>query len=130
MKAKLRIIALTLSALLTFGLSFTPALVHADPLDQVCASGGNGSVVCNERTKTSNPIYGPGGILTKAVQIIIYIIGITSVIMVIINGLRYVLSNGDPQTVNSAKNGIIYALVGVVIAILAQTIVTFVLNKL
>jgi hypothetical protein len=52
------------------------------------------------------------------------------VIMIIVAGLRYVTSNGDPQTASKAKNTIIYAIIGLVIAILSYAIVNFVLSQL
>lgn len=56
--------------------------------------------------------------------------GAVAVIMVVIGGFQYVLSNGDPQRAAKAKNTIIYAIVGLVVAISAFTIVNFVLDKL
>jgi hypothetical protein len=50
--------------------------------------------------------------------------------MIIVGGLRLVLSGGNPQTVTSARDSIIYALVGIVIAVLAQVIVVFVLDNI
>lgn len=103
----------------------------AAPLDDVCSAGATSdSPVCREKNKTGDPITGPNGILTRVIQILVFIIGIAAVIMIIINGLRYIISNGDSGAVNSAKNGIIYALIGLVVAILAQAIVSFVLNRL
>ncbi len=48
--------------------------------------------------------------------------------MIIINGLRFITSGGDSNAVSSAKKGILYAIVGLVIVALAQFIVRFVLN--
>ncbi|MFI5271283.1 MAG: hypothetical protein ACHQT9_04535 [Candidatus Saccharimonadales bacterium] len=57
------------------------------------------------------------------------VIGAMAVLMVAISGLRYILSDGDPQKISRAKNSIIYALVGVAIAIAAEAIVHFVLFR-
>lgn len=65
---------------------------------------------------------------SKVVNILSLIIGIASVIMIIISGLRFVFSNGDSNSVSSARNTLIYALVGLAIAVLAQIIVHLVLN--
>jgi TRAP-type C4-dicarboxylate transport system permease small subunit len=57
---------------------------------------------------------------------LIFIVGSISVIMIIIGGLRYVISNGDQKSVEGAKNTILYAVIGIIMAIAAFAIVTFV----
>lgn len=57
------------------------------------------------------------------------IIGVIAVIMIIIGGLKYIMSAGDPSNVTSAKNTILYAIVGLVIVAFAQIIVLFVLQE-
>lgn len=56
------------------------------------------------------------------------ILGALSVLIIVIAALQYVLSAGDAQKVAKAKDAIIYALVGLVVAILAYSIVAFVLD--
>lgn len=58
------------------------------------------------------------------------ITGAIALLVVTIGGLRYVLSHGDPSSTAQAKNMIIYALIGLVISIIAVSIVTFVLGRL
>lgn len=71
--------------------------------------------------------------LTKRIQTVInlfsVIIGIIAVIMIIIAGLRYITSGGDANGITAAKNALIYAIVGLIVAALAQVIVKFVLGK-
>jgi hypothetical protein len=62
--------------------------------------------------------------------IVFGILGALALLMVTVSGLRYILSAGDPQKTAQAKNGIIYALVGVAVAISAEAIVFFVVNRL
>jgi hypothetical protein len=57
------------------------------------------------------------------------VIGAMAVLMVAISGLRYILSDGDPQKISRAKNSIIYSLVGVAVAIAAEAIVHFVIFR-
>lgn len=59
---------------------------------------------------------------------LIFFVGAIAVIMLIIGGLRYVLSGGDNSAVTSAKNTILYALVGVVVAFAAWAIVDFIVR--
>lgn len=56
-------------------------------------------------------------------------IGAIALLIIVIAGLRFILSNGDPQNVSKARNTIIYAAVGLAIAVSAEVIVTFVLNN-
>ena len=57
---------------------------------------------------------------------LMYGIGIISVVMIIIGGIRYATSGGNAEKVKSAKNTILYAVVGLAVALLALAIVTFV----
>lgn len=103
-----------------------------DVLESACQVPG--STLCEEskasQSATDNKIYGPNGIITKAVELLSFVIGFAAVVMIIIGGFKYVLSAGDPNSVNSAKNTILYAVIGLVIAALAQAIIIFVVNKL
>lgn len=69
------------------------------------------------------------GIAQTIVNIFTLVVGVISVIMIIIGGLKYITSTGDAGKVDSAKNTILYAVVGLVIVVLAQVIVRFVLGE-
>jgi len=58
------------------------------------------------------------------------IAGALALLMISVSGLRYITSAGNPEKTAKAKNGIIYSLVGLIIAISAEAIVVFVVNKL
>lgn len=72
--------------------------------------------------------------LTDAISgitnLMITIIGIVSVIMLIIGGFRYVLSGGDQKGTTAAKDTILYAIIGVVVALLSYSIMNFVIKQL
>lgn len=68
--------------------------------------------------------------LQNVINILLFIAGIIAVIYIVIGGFRYVTSNGDSGSISKAKNTIMYALIGLVIAIMAYAIVNFVLGKL
>jgi hypothetical protein len=57
-------------------------------------------------------------------------IGALALLMIVLSGFRYITSAGDPEKMKSAKNGIIYALVGLAVAIAAESIVGFVVGNL
>ena len=62
-------------------------------------------------------------------NVLLFLIGAISVIMLIIGGIRYTISNGDSGAVTSAKNTILYAIIGLVVAILAYALVNFVITS-
>lgn len=70
-----------------------------------------------------------GGIFSRIANLLIFLTGAIAVVMVIIGGLRYVLSQGNASQVESAKNTILYAVIGLIIAVMAFAIVNFVLDQ-
>jgi hypothetical protein len=91
--------------------------------------GAPTSAYCNETNNTTNNITGTGGIILKAVNIISIIAGVAAVAVIIIGGLRYVLSGGDSNATKGAKDMIIFAIVGLVVIVAAQGIILFVTGK-
>ncbi len=69
------------------------------------------------------------GTVTNVINVVLYVVGILAVVMVIIGGVKYTTSGGDQAAVTSAKNTILYGIIGLVIAILAYAIVNFVVRK-
>ena len=73
---------------------------------------------------------GDSGIFKTVVNILLFIIGLISVIMLIWGGIRYTTSGGNANSVTAAKNTIMYAIIGLVIAIFAYAIVNWVVGEL
>jgi hypothetical protein len=69
-------------------------------------------------------------VVGAGLQLVWAICGILAVVFVAIGGIKYTLSNGDPGQVSSAKNTILYALVGLIVSVSAFTITTFVLGRI
>lgn len=61
-------------------------------------------------------------------NVLLFLIAAVSVIMLILGGFKYVTSNGNADQIKSAKNTIMYAIIGLVVAILAYAIVGFVID--
>jgi hypothetical protein len=106
----------------------------ASPFDIACnqsgGSGTGGATVCNSKNNTtSNPLTGSSGVLTNVANLLALIGGIIVVIMIIVGGIKYVTSSGDSSQVSSAKNTIIYGLIGLVVIALARIIVSVVISK-
>lgn len=100
-----------------------PALVWAQTPqktinDSLCTVNG-------EACKRS--LFSSDGLFRRITNTLIFIVGAVAVLMVIIGALRYTLSGGDPAGVKGAKDTILFAIIGVIVAILAFAIVNFVL---
>jgi cytochrome bd-type quinol oxidase subunit 2 len=99
--------------------------------DKLCDSASSltvdGSGTC--ATSTADGTGKINSIIETIVNIFSVLVGVVAVIMIIWGGLRYITSGGDSAKITSAKNTIIYALIGLVVVALAQFIVKFVLAK-
>lgn len=71
-----------------------------------------------------------GKVLGTIANTLIFLVGAIAVIMIIVGGLRYVLSGGDSKATTDAKNTILYSVVGVVVAVVAFAIVHFVVTNI
>lgn len=69
-----------------------------------------------------------GSNITVIFQLLFGFIGALAVLIIVIAGLRFILANGDPQSISQARNTIIYAAIGLLVAVSAEIIVTFVLG--
>lgn len=117
-------------------LAIAPSQVQAQyrgPFTEVCENageGGGGTVVCQNQNNKKNPLIGKDGVLMSAINIIAWIIGVASVIIIIISGLKYITSAGDPKQIASAKDTLLYAIIGIIIFVFAQAILNFVVARL
>lgn len=121
----------TQKLLLTFGfiagvMAFSQPLtsdVQAINVFGNCSGNSSSKVCASKGEKATNTV-------KNVINLLIFIIGIISVVMIVVGGLRYTLSGGDQSGVSTAKNTILYAVVGLVVAVLAYSIVNFVLTWL
>jgi len=133
MKKTLKILFLTgfmsLCMLLPATVAYSQNIINQDGL---CTRNPE-ATLCKDNTDqdiNSNSIFGPNGILTKAAQVVALITGVASIIMIISSGIQYAISSGDPARLNRAKDTLVYALIGLVIAMSAQAIIVFVLKEI
>lgn len=84
---------------------------------------------CNPATSKASAERSVNHIIETVINIFSVVVGVVAVIMIIVGGLKYITSGGDSAAVSGAKNTILYALVGLVIVVLAQVIVKFVLGR-
>jgi hypothetical protein len=96
-----------------------------------CTATGNKPVVCQDinASKGGNPLLGKNGIVTHGVQIFLVIVGVVAVFVMLINGVKMITSNGDPASAGKARMGLIYAAIGLAVAMSAQLIITTIINK-
>lgn len=81
------------------------------------------SKICGAATKDDLPT-----LIKNVINILLFVVGIIAVIAIVIGGIRYTTSNGDSSQTKSAKDTILYAVVGLVVAIMAFAIVNFVVT--
>jgi cytochrome bd-type quinol oxidase subunit 2 len=133
---KIKLLILSMSSLFIIA---TPALVagtamaysQAD-INACVAQGSNFVFDANSGTCTNTNVDDSNNLnnlIAKVINILSVVVGIVAVVMIIIAGLRYVTSGGKQESVTSAKNTILYAIIGLVIVALAQIIVHFVLKN-
>ena len=105
----------------TMGLNSTTAGAQVDEINKgINAVGGS----------NSSATLKVDAIVLAVVNWLLFAVGVISVIMLIVGGIKYATSAGDSNKVTSAKNTIMYAIIGLAVAVLAFAIVGFVTNTL
>ena len=113
---------------LVLGLSFVAPVAFA-ACDTNNLSLGSGAD-CAQGSDQPGTLFGNGtdeGLFKKIVNIMLFIVGAVAVIMLIVGGIRYVTSGGAQDHVTAAKNTIMYAIIGIVVSVLAYAVVNFVI---
>lgn len=122
-----------------FALAFAALLVPVVPVaaqtngascQQGISGGAAAGINCSQGAGTPSQLFGDGSIFTTVVNVMLFIIGAICVIMLIWGGIRYTTSAGNSAAVTSAKNTIMYAIIGLVIAFLAFAVVNWVLGAI
>jgi hypothetical protein len=115
-------------ALVTVFSPLTPSAAAVQGCDTSNLTASSG-VNCAQGEGTPATLFGgEDSIFTTVVNVLLFVIGAVSVIMLIVGGIRYTVSAGDSGNVTAAKNTIMYAIIGLVIAFLAFAIVNWVLG--
>ena len=115
-----------ITGLLTIG--FGVALVTA-PVSALGEGGAPAGINAARGDNTpSNLVNGDSSIVRRAINIMLFGVGVLSVVMLIFGGFRYVISGGKKESVTNAKNTILYAIIGLLIAVFAYAIINFILG--
>lgn len=115
---------LALVGVIAGSLVVLPATVSAqvDP----CSGAGANSTYCKGAAQGQSDVM---GIVKNIINLLLTAIGVISVIMIIVGGINFALSNGDAQKVTKARNTILYAVIGLIVAIFSYAIVDFAFNR-
>ena len=110
------------------------ASVHAaDPLNKACnqltPAQQAKSAACSNNPN-DNPLTGNNGLINRIANIVAIVAGVAAVIIIIVLGIAMVTSAGDSQRVAQSRNGILAAVAGLVVIVLAKSLITFVVNRL
>jgi hypothetical protein len=119
------------------GVLLVPVTVAAqfDPFGQACDTPPNQntgtaqSAAC-QANGADNPLTGSRGVISRVTSILSVVLGVISVIFIIWAGMKYITANGDSSSISSAKSTVIYALVGLVVALLARPLINMVLSRI
>ena len=122
MKKITKIITQTFTGLGAFACLFSSRLLASATSVQEGANAARAEGMPTE-------LIGDNGVFSRITNTVLLIVGLISVIMLVYGGLRYILSGGDSKKVTDAKNTVLYAIIGLIISILAYAIVHFVLNS-
>jgi hypothetical protein len=136
MKTFIQKFSLFLASLSVLFLSASMAVAPAyafDPFSSACTANTGDSAVCVDKgngQNGNNPIYGSGGLIYKITEVVAFIAGVAAIIVILVGSIKYVTSGGDANAASSAKNTILGAFIGLIIIIVAASLITFVVSKI
>ena len=119
-------------SLVFMAILFIPSFAHAQTATQdisaVCAKNPSSSLCTgyDKGQSSDNPVVDT---LTIVINILSFIAGVLAVFLVMYGGFKYIVSAGDAGKVTSAKNTILYALVGIVVVVISRQLILFILSK-
>lgn len=133
-KIKSLLTSMPMVAMLVFGFAtatLASTVVETGVVHAFDKSMGDGASSARGKDMPEEELFeeGGGGIFQTITNVLLFIIGAISVIMLIVGGIRYVVSGGDQNAVTSAKNTILYAIVGIIVALLAYAVVNFIIGS-
>ena len=124
---KKSIISIAIMTCAVFGVS---VLSTASLSGSVSAQVSKGIDTATTSEMKGKSIDGDKGLIKTVVNVLLWAVGVLSVIMIIFSGFRYITSAGDTSKTKSAQSTLIYSVVGLIVAIMAYAIVNMVINRL
>lgn len=129
MKRITAVLTVLMIAVGAMGVAAVPARAEAlMPAELVANAADNIKSGINKAGGADNKM-GFAGLLERVINILLFVVGAVAVLAIIIGGIRYVVSGGDPKAAAGAKDTILYAVIGLVVAFAAYAIVRFVVTR-
>lgn len=126
---KIKVIVISIVALFAFTAPLyvtAPTLALFNGAKDVACSGANlNDAGCSDNQGEE----AVNSTIATIINLLSFLVGVISVVMIIIGGIRFATSSGNAQSTSAARNTVIFAVVGLVLAVFAQLIVKFVLGK-
>lgn len=117
-------------AIMTCAVFGTSVLFTASLPGSASAQVSEGINTATTSEMKGKSIDGDKGLIKTVVNVLLWAVGILSVIMIIFSGFRYITSAGDASKTKSAQSTLTYSVVGLIVAIMAYAIVNMVINRL
>ena len=124
---KKSIISIAIMTCAVFGASVLSTASLSGSASAQVSEGINTATTSEMKVKS---IDGDSGLIKTVVNVLLWAVGILSVIMIIFSGFRYITSAGDASKTKSAQSTLTYSVVGLIVAIMAYAIVNMVINRL
>lgn len=121
---RFKVVLATFAVAVLGALSLAPAVPVAaiDPLADACRNNG-GSAICKNDDEDATDV------IDTLVDVLLYLVGAIAVVMIIVGGIMYTTSSGDAGKVTKAKNTLMYAIVGLLVAFFAFALVNWVFRR-
>ncbi len=120
---RIKYLILTLCLMIGVAAVIVPTSVGAaNATDTACKVDPNSPLCVNETSQTLPDL------IKKIVQGLLFVLGTVAVIVIIFAGIFYTTSSGDPKMVEKAKNTLMYAVIGLIVAVLSYAIVGYVVG--
>jgi len=92
-------------------------------IDPGVVGGGNGAI-------DGRDIHQLPTLIIRIITFLIAISGVVTIILIIVGGIRMILSLGDPKALQSARSSVTFAIIGLVVILLSVAIITIIGNLL
>lgn len=124
---RIKLFIISLTVMLGVAPMMAPMYLKAQTANNInCGITGNLSEDCKDAPSDDGTVTNT---IQGAIRLFQVVVGLIAVFMVIFGGLKYITSGGNDAGVKAAKNTLLYAVIGLVIVLIAEGIVRFVLTR-
>jgi hypothetical protein len=108
-----------------------PVVAANDILEGPCKDVATGeSAICDDARNETDPVSGPNNVVTRVANVLAFAAGFIALVVLVVSGIQFMLSRGDPQKAASARSAIIYTVIGVVVIVFARAIVVYIAGRI